>query len=198
MEHYRAGVLGRHPETNRATKLAAMVRLDASGRPIGVTLPAEAQWVVDAFAADVGSCIVDAQARIVLAHASPLVPFAAPGDAGPPAPGRQAVQASGKRFHVGTARIVNRGHSHAHDYFVQVSLSEHSDALSTHYQLASVPAVMRITFVLAVLMFGLTLRLTLRTMLKPLVDASKAAAQISPSTLSAHPRPDRNAGRADA
>jgi signal transduction histidine kinase len=185
MEHYPAGVLGRHPETSRATKLAAIVRLDAAGRPAGVTLPPDAQLVVDAFAADVGYRIVDAQGRVVQTYASPLVPFGRPGEAGAPALGQQAVQVGGKLFHVGTARIPNRGHPHAGEYFAQVSLSERFDALSTHYQLASVPAVVRITFVLAVLMFGLTLRLTLRSMLKPLVDASNAAAQISPGTLSA-------------
>jgi len=89
------------------------------------------------------------------------------------------VNVDGRQFSIATRRVL-RGQS---DFYVQTATSARFIEVVVSSKVKPIPATVRVIFFVAVVIFGLVLLFTIRRMLRPLRDASEAAAHITPRHL---------------
>jgi signal transduction histidine kinase len=162
-----------------AESIGEAMQLDAAGRPVAVALPAMS-WLFDSLAKEVTYRVLDDTGMVRLSSepgAPPLVP-----------PGEQLVvgdhyfmfDRDGVEMH-GATEVVERD---GRTWFVQFAVSDRLSTLLRSY--IGEPLFSRsaaIFFAVALLVYFVVMRHTLRLILKPLNDASAIAAGISPRNL---------------
>jgi len=181
-------LIGRHQELmtrfdllNETKLLTESLRFDSSGHPIGLVLPNDASWIYAALPSDLKYRLLDAQGRAVLTSDSSneaLAPIGSDVGSGTTV---FAIPSGGQRLNVRTVPIV-RG---ATRYYLQAASSDRFAMLArTVGSLLFVRNTLQLT-VISMIVFSIAVFFTLRRVLKPLREASDAAARIEPRNFSA-------------
>jgi signal transduction histidine kinase len=151
------------------------LRFDAAGHPLSLELPSQISWLFQALPADLKYRVLDASGAVVLTSDSGTQPLDAPSGSHDPA-------SSGAHLRVLRTIPVTRGRA---IYYVQIAASERLAELSrSEFRRILVTDNLQ-TVLASLLLFSVLMYFTLRRMLKPLREASGAAARIDPRNLSA-------------
>ncbi|WP_235442708.1 sensor histidine kinase [Caballeronia mineralivorans] len=184
--HFPEQALGRHEQIERAEDVANGLNFDDAGRPVSVQPPQETAWLFEAVPTELKYRVLNEQGGVLFASGdaqdrSPWIagdPFHAAGKV-------EQVAIGSKPFDVVTLRI-----PHGHDvFYAQTAMSARLVDAMIGAKVKQIPAIVRVTIFVATVIFGLTLTLTLHRVLKPLREASGAAALITPRNLTARLSP---------
>jgi signal transduction histidine kinase len=181
-------LVGRHQELmtrfdlmNETKLLEESLRFDSGGRAIGLVLPNDASWIYEALPSDLKYRLLDANGRVVLsseAGGDALAPAGAAWDSGT---NSFEIRSGGQRLNVRTLPII-RGTT---NYYLQAASSDRIALLArTVGSLLLVRNTLQLA-VISMLVFSIAVFFTLRRVLKPLREASDAAARIEPRNFSA-------------
>jgi signal transduction histidine kinase len=166
---------------NETRLLEDSLRFDSNGRAVGLVLPNDASWIYQALASDLKYRLLDAHGRVILTSDSSTDALAPAGAVFDPDASFFELRSGGQRLHVTTVPIV-RGDT---TYYLQAASSERIAMLARS---VGGQMIVRDTLqlaVLSVIVFSIAVFFTLRRVLKPLRQASEAAARIEPRNLSA-------------
>ncbi|GGA32031.1 sensor histidine kinase [Dyella nitratireducens] len=177
--HYSAEVFASELIGEAAHRLAKSVQFDAQGRPVSVPISPKIEQFRAAFAEQTGYQVVDEFGDVALASMPMIVSVPHEGDW--MTTQRSRFESAGKVFYVETVPIPGA----RRPYFLQVVTSEVFDTALIRLRLGTVPKVIGISFLVAALIFGVTMLVTLRRLVKPIREASQAAAGITPQNLTA-------------
>jgi signal transduction histidine kinase len=171
----------RHGLEELAGKVAGRLSFDAGGRPAAFVLPEDLRWVYDAVPGDIEFRVVDADGATVAGSPRPGRPLLPPDLRLIPAATAEIIQIDGKPVHVVSVPLRRAGAP----YYVQAACSERLASLVWR----TVWGPTKLGYLLTVLismpvLIGLML-LTVRKLLRPLDEASAAAARIGPRNLAA-------------
>lgn len=162
-------------------RLAGALRFDAGGKLVAVALPRPQQVVFDALPQDAIYRVLSADGRVLLAsdHVSrpltaPGLPFLAGQDTFRTAPSGLALRV--------LMQPVRQG---AHLYYLQMARSERFQRKLRDNNTQTSWIVALAVGLVAMLAFSVVVWLTFRRSLRPLRDASRAAARIAPDNLAA-------------
>jgi signal transduction histidine kinase len=170
--------------SQRTDELAAGLRFDRAGRPVGFLDSEDSRrWTYDSLRRETAYRVLDAAGRVVLASAS------GPGTAWPstPAtlllkPGRFTFDLAGVPMYAGTAVVEHGGRL----WFVQYAASQRIiELFQTVFALPFMGAGIVLFSLVMLFVFGACALITLRYTLKPLRELSESAAAISPRALHA-------------
>ncbi len=174
--------IGRSDQVEAVNDVVQGLRFDALGAPVGVQLAERQAWLYQVAPTELRYRVIDARGAIVAASGTGAaagawltVPLAEVPD------GYRRTELDGRQFVVATRRVPCGGAV----CFVQTATSVHFLNALVHLKLRPIPRVMAITVLIATIVFGLTLPLTIRHGLRPLRDVSAAAANITPRNLRA-------------
>ncbi len=160
-----------------ARGLAREVRFDARGEPVGLTAKVD-PWVFDSLGQEVLLRVVDDTGRVAFApdaEARSLLP-----DAHPPGERRFALVRDGVAMHAAAVLLLHEGRQ----WQVQFAVSDRlMDRLRDSFGLPALSQGMLALCVVFLLVFLVTVHITLRRALAPLSAASEAARRITPRTL---------------
>ncbi|HEY4066694.1 MAG TPA: ATP-binding protein [Burkholderiaceae bacterium] len=175
---WQADLLVRHGLNKAAHQVARRVELDASGRPVKLVLPARWQWLYDELPQDVEFRVVDGagNALPVIERAGLLLPPSLRLESPLAA---TMVDVLGRTVHVVSVRIEQATGS----FYLQVASSDRLAALGDLLQRKPTPGVV-LTVVVSIPVLCALVLLVLGTLLRPLRDASTAAARIDARNLS--------------
>ena len=178
--HFPEQMLGRHEQMENATDVANGLDFDDAGRPVSVRLPEQTAWLFDVVPTELRYRVLDERGSVLLASADARddVPWVA-GDLSAAAGKIERVQINRKLYDIMTLRIP---HGHAVFYAQTATSVRFVDAM-IGAKVKPIPAIVKITILLMTIIFGLTLNLTVRRVLKPLREASSAAALVTPRNL---------------
>lgn len=175
-------VLGRAEQMDAVNDVVQGLRFDANGAPAGVQLAERQAWLFRIAPTELRYRVLDAHGAIVTASGT--------GEADPAwLPGPVAAMPDGywrtgidRRPFIVAMRRVRCG---AATCFVQTAVSVPFLEALASLKIKPIPRVVAVIAVIATLVFGLTLPLTIRQVLRPLRDVSAAAAAITPQNLRA-------------
>lgn len=179
-DHFPNQTLGRHEEIEKAQDVANGLRFDGTGRPVSVGPSGEAAWLFEVVPTELKYRVLDEQGNVVLASADAR-------DGGPwvardlPLVVRKTedVAIGNKPFQIMTLPVL-----HGHRvFYVQTATSARLVDVMISTKVRQIPATVKIILFCATIIFGLTLTLTVRRVLKPLREVSSAAALITPRNL---------------
>ena len=171
----------------RTQELAAELRFDSAGRPVGFDNSEDNRtWMYESLKHEIAYRVLDASGDVALASA------AGPGTAWPstPAtrrlkPGRFRFELAGVPMYGGTAAVEHGGKV----WFLQFATSARMmDLFQTAFALPFMGAGIVLFSLVMLFVFGACALVTLRYTLKPLRDVSESAAAISPQALHARLR----------
>jgi signal transduction histidine kinase len=166
---------------NESNLLKDSLRFDSSGRAVGLVLPNDASWIYEALPSDLKYRLLDASGRVILTSDSSDDALAPPGAVFDPGTTMFESRSGGHRLNVRTVRIV-RGET---TYYLQAASSDRFAMLArTVGRLLFVRVTLQIV-VISMIVFGIVVFFTLRRVLRPLREASDAAARIEPRNFSA-------------
>jgi signal transduction histidine kinase len=167
-------------EDEHAAAVASGLSFDTSGHPVSVKLPERAAWIFDALPTQVKYRVLDAHGDVLLFSGDAWTGEEwIPGELADAAGKSERETIDGKPFDVVTLRV-----PHGKDvFYVQVATSERLIELSSSAKVSPVPLAVLIMMILAMIIFALTLPLTMHRVLRPLREASKAAVSITPRNL---------------
>jgi signal transduction histidine kinase len=178
--HFPEQTLGRHEQIESVTDVANGLVFDSAGRPVSVRLPDERAWLFTVAHTELMYRVVDERGNVLLAsdNAREGAPWVA-GD---------LAEAVGKTAHATIGNkafgIVTRQVPHSDSvFYAQTATSRRLVDAMIGAKVNQIPAIVRVTIVVATIIFGLTLTITVHRVLKPLREASKAAASITPRNL---------------
>lgn len=180
-DRYPEQTLGRHEQIETVRNVVAALRFDAAGKPVSMQMPDREAWVFRVVSTELKYRVLDAKGNIVLASmgAEKGGPWLA--DVGVAEADGQIVPASvdGRSFFIATQRVPRDGAS----FYVQIATSARFVDAKIDLKVKPIPAMVKIVLLVAVVIFGLVLPLTIYRVLRPLRDASRAAARITPRHL---------------
>ena len=167
--------------SEEADDITARLRYDDQGEPTSVALDAESAWLYEGFPHELGYRLLDSDGKVLLSS-DPDVRTLGPAT-GPVDPQRPVfdVERAGVILHVGTRAVEHDGRR----WMLQVAISDRMAKLTRlghgyfYIRAAAVPLV------LALLGFVVVVVIAVRRVIKPLREASLAAAQIAPRNLGA-------------
>jgi signal transduction histidine kinase len=166
---------------NETNLLKDSLRFDSSGRAVDLVLPNDASWIYEALPSDLKYRLLDANGRVVLTSDSSndaLTPAGLSFDSGTTL---FEIRSGGHRLNVRTVPVV-RG---ATTYYLQAASSDRFGMLArTVGSLMFVRTTLQLV-VISMIVFSIVVFFTLRRVLRPLREASEAAARIEPRNLSA-------------
>lgn len=178
--HFPQQMLGRHEEMESAEAIAKGLRFDSAGRPVSVALPAQTAWLFEVAPTELKYRILDERGNVLLASNGGKGSDAwIEGDLSASAGNVQQAEIDAKPFEVLTLRV-------AHDpavVYVQTATGERFVDAIISSKVKPMPAIIRTIIVVATIIFGLTFPFTVHRVLKPLREASRAAARITPRNL---------------
>jgi len=166
---------------NESHLLEDSLRFDSNGRAVGLVLPNDASWIYQALASDLKYRLLDAHGRVILTSDSSTAALAPAGVAFDPNSSLFELRSGDQRLHVITVPIIHGDTT----YYLQAASS---DRIATLARTVGSHLFKRDTLQLAVIsiiVFSIAVFFTLRRVLKPLRQASDAAARIEPRNLSA-------------
>jgi two-component system, OmpR family, sensor histidine kinase QseC len=166
---------------NETDLLKESLRFDSSGRAVGLVLPNDASWIYEALPSDLKYRLLDANGRGVLTSDSSTDALAPAGLSFDSGTRLFEIRSGGHRLNVRTVPVV-RG---ATTYYLQAASSDRFAMLArTVGSLLFVRTTLQLV-VISMIVFSIVVFFTLRRVLKPLREASEAAARIEPRNLSA-------------
>ncbi|MGF6642745.1 ATP-binding protein [Paraburkholderia sp. GAS82] len=178
--HYPEQMLGRHDLIQHTKELASGVRFDGAGRPVSVNLPAEQAWIFSAAPTEIHYRVLDEQGHVLFASANAQNgPAWVPGDLAAAVGHIEQVKMDGRSFDITTLQL-RQGPAH---FYAQIATSARLLDAMIGTKVRQIPANVRIITSIAAIIFGLTLTVTVHRLLKPLREASSAAALITPRNL---------------
>ncbi|TDV27235.1 signal transduction histidine kinase [Paraburkholderia caballeronis] len=178
--HYPEQTLGRREQTQNIDSVVSGIVFDDAGLPVSVKLSERDAWLFNVAPTELKYRVLDEQGRVLLdsTGAKKNGPWLADGLAA--SVGRIAhVDIDGQQFSVATRRI-SRGQS---VFYAQTATSSRFVEALVSLKIKPIPAIVRIIFLLAAIIFAVVLQFSIRRILKPLRDASDAAALITPRHL---------------
>ena len=158
------------------------LRFDATGHPVSLELPSQFSWLFQALAADLKYRVLDESGAVVLTSdfgAESLTRTDKPFD---PRPTASDLASQGESLSVIRTTAVRRG---SRTYFLQIVASERLAAISRSVFRRILLTDNLQTVLGSLLLFSVVMYYTLRRMIKPLREASSAAARIDPRNVSA-------------
>lgn len=178
--HYPEQMLGRHEQVESAAFVEKGLVFDNAGRLVSVRFPEREAWLREVLPTELKYRVLDAQGHVLLpsADAKNGEPWVA-GDVSAAAGETLRVLLDGRAFDIFTLRA-QRGNV---VYYVQTATSTRFVSAVIGEKVKPIPAIVRITLLTVAIIFGLTLTFSLRRLLRPLREASRAAAQITPRNL---------------
>lgn len=179
-DHYPEQTLGRREQTENVARVIDGIRFSDAGIPASVDLPEHEAWLYQVVPTELKYRVLDRQGRVLVASTGaekdgPWLTGDLSADVGKIA----HVNVDGRQFSIATRRVL-RGQS---DFYVQTATSARFIEVVVSSKVKPIPATVRVIFFVAVVIFGLVLLFTIRRMLRPLRDASEAAAHITPRHL---------------
>jgi signal transduction histidine kinase len=178
--HYPEQMLGRHEQKESAQDVADGITFDDTGRPVAVKLPAERAWLFAVAPTELSYRVLDARGGVLLASVDawddkPWVQ----GDLAELVNQSERVKLRGKSFDITTLEV-RQGQA---VFYAQTATSARLVEVMIGSKVKQIPAIVRIVVLLAAIIFGVTLTFTVHRVLKPLREASSAAALITPRNL---------------
>jgi signal transduction histidine kinase len=163
-----------------AQRIAAGLNFDESGRPVSIKVNEQTTWLFDAAPTELLYRVLDESGQVVLASRGAR--NGDPWDVGDLASAVGTMRhttIAGRKFDVVTLEI---RHGQAW-FFVQSAASEAFNRAALGEKIEPIPEIVGYTLLIATIIFGLTLTFTVRRVLRPLREASSAAASITPQNL---------------
>ncbi|VWB12722.1 sensor histidine kinase [Burkholderia seminalis] len=178
--HFPEETLGRSEQLEKVMHVVDGLVFDETGRLASVRLPEHAQWLFDVLQTELKYRVLDERGRVLFASGDTRDgrPWLA-GDLAAASGKILQVSMGGKPFDIMTQQVP---HGQA-VYYVQTATSKRLNEALIGVKIAPIPKIVRVTFFVATIIFGLTLTFTVRRVLKPLRQASRAAALITPRNL---------------
>jgi signal transduction histidine kinase len=178
--HFPDQTLGRHEQLESATDVANGVVFDSAGRPVSVRLPEDRAWLFAAARTELMYRLLDGRGNVLLAsdNAREGAPWV-PSDLAEAVDKTADVTIGNKAFSIVTRRVPH-GDS---VFYAQTATSARLVDAMIGAKVKQIPAIVKVTILVATIIFGLTLTITVHRVLKPLREASKAAASITPRNL---------------
>ncbi|WP_246794448.1 sensor histidine kinase [Burkholderia perseverans] len=175
-------IITRNERLDTAYDVANGLRFDEAGMPRAVSLTRQHGWLFGVAPGEFRYRVLDSRGGVLLSS----MPAQPPGAWPLPASGLADASTghstvAGRPFAVATVKVMHGGVP----YFVQTAASlQFIDALAS-LRIQPVPRIVEIIVLISAPVFGLTLPLTIRHVLRPLRDVSRAAAGITPKHLEA-------------
>ncbi|MEO6920343.1 MAG: ATP-binding protein [Collimonas sp.] len=171
-------VLRKEIEGN-SNKIKAALRFSDHGNPTSLQLDTRTKYIYSALNKDAIFRILDENGKAMIASDDEMAPLVREGMVFDPAQSYFALDKADAIMHVLTTAVKHGGHT----FYVQIARSERfNEAMmdnNGHNSFATTIAVLLIVM----LVFTTVVAITFRRMLKPLRDASEAAARIAPHNL---------------
>lgn len=166
-----------HVPRHLAQDLAARMRLDGAGRPLGAAWPEDLPWLAEALPQDLGWRVVDGQGRSLLwSSAATQSAWLAAGLQADTGLAAHAAALSTGRLHLHAAPIG----AAAPGLWLQVGVSERLVDLLHRDSVRRAGGTLVATVAVSVALLGLALWLTLRHLLQPVRDISRQAHGLVP------------------
>jgi signal transduction histidine kinase len=163
-----------------ARHVAAGMEFDANGQPVSVKFSEKTKWLFEVLPTELLFRVLDESGKTVLASKGVVNGLAWETAGFDKQVGlRNAVKIGNRPFGVVTLRIPHQQHW----MYVQSATSVAFNAAVLNEKIEPVPGIIGTVLLIATIIFGLTLTFTVRRVLKPLRDASSAAASITPRNL---------------
>ena len=178
--HFPEQMLGRHEQKEQALQVASGVGFDGAGRPVSVNLPERLAWIFAAAPTEIRYRVLDATGHVLLASTG--AQDGRPWIQGDPAAiveTSKRVAIAGRPFDIMTLPV-QHGSSL---FYAQTATSARLVDAMIGSKVKQIPATVRTITFIAAIIFGLTLTVTVHRLLKPLREASSAAALITPRNL---------------
>lgn len=163
-----------------ARRVVVGLSFDESGRPAAVRLNEQSAWLFKMAPTELMYRILDARGRVVLASREdkPFAPWLA-GDPSEALGEARTTMLGDRQFN-----IVTLAAKHGDEQFlVQTATSAAFDKAVLAQKVRPIPYIVQYTLLIATVVFGFTLTFTVRRVLRPLREASQAAASITPRNL---------------
>jgi signal transduction histidine kinase len=185
--HFPEEMLGRHEQMENAQYVADGLRFDDAGRLVSVGLRGQTAWLFEVVPTEPKYRVLDEQGSVLLAsdNAGDSAPWVA-GDLSAAVGKTERVKISRKPFDTATLQVP---HGHAVFYAQTATNARLVDAMIGG-KVKQIPATVSIIILVTTVIFGLTLTLTVHRVLKPLREASSAAALITPRNLTTRLSPE--------
>ncbi|WP_244196184.1 sensor histidine kinase [Paraburkholderia susongensis] len=179
-DHYPEQTIGRRMQMEYAHKVADGISFNEAGIPVSMQLPERDAWMFRVTPTELKYRVLDEQGHVLLASTETgNVDSWLPSDFSGAVGHIAHSNIDGRRFFVVTQRII-RGQA---VFYVQTATSARFIEALVSLKIKPIPAVVRIVFFVAIAIFGLALPFAIRWVLRPLRNASEAAAQITPRNL---------------
>lgn len=179
-DHFPEQTLGRHEQMETVTDVARGIIFDDVRGPVSVRLPEQTAWLFDSVPRELQYRVLDDHGNVLLASGD--IRRNAPWSVGDlqQAVGKfESMTISGKQFYISTLRV-----PHGNEvFYAQTATSVRFIDAIIGAKVKQIPAGVKVTILAATIIFGLTLTFTVRHLLKPLRETSRAAAQITPRNL---------------
>ncbi|OTP66587.1 sensor histidine kinase [Caballeronia sordidicola] len=180
--HFPPQTWQRDADMRFAQRVAAALVFDANGRPSAVKLDQSTAWLYSAAKADLMYRVLDDEGRILLSsqpeqHHEQW----GNGDLSGAADTHRDMDIDTRPFDLVTIEV-RRGDAW---FFVQSAISADIRKELLGLKVRSIPWIVAWTLLIAVVTFGFTLTFTMRRVLRPLRQSSRAAALITPFNLQA-------------
>lgn len=180
--HFPEQMLGRHEQKESAKDVADGITFNDTGRPVLVKLSAEKAWLFAVAPTELSYRVLDARGSVLLASVDAWddKPWGE-GDLAEMVNKSERVKIRGKPFDITTLEV---RHGQA-VFYAQTATSARLVEVMIGSKVKQIPATVRIVVLLVAIIFGVTLTFTVHRVLKPLREASSAAALITPRNLRA-------------
>lgn len=174
--HFPEQTLGRHEQIESVTDIAKGIVFDDAGHPVSVRLSDNRAWLFSVAHSELMYRVLDGQGKVLLASdgardGAPWVTDEWLRNAD--------VTIGGKAFDVVALPVRHRDAL----YYVQTATSKRLVDVMIGVKVKQIPAIVKVTILVATIIFGLTLTITVYRVLKPLRAVSNAAASIMPRNL---------------
>lgn len=182
LDRFPDQVLGNPRDMEFAEAVRNGITFDGVGNPTAVRLPEKVQWLFDVMPTEMRYRIVDRAGRTLVA--STTGPDSGGWLRGDPAGYSGTVQRvllDSRPFRIATLKTTHQ----ASTYYVQTASSGRLTEALVSEKLRSMRMLFSIAAFLATLVFGFAISFSLRRILRPLHQASKMAANVSPKNLTA-------------
>lgn len=168
---------------DRAQDLAAMLRFDSNGVPVGFDDSEGdlASWLYDSLKQETAYRVLDASGHVVLSSAAGEAFWPANGAGRPLQPGRFEFAHDGVAMRGATAAVEHNSRT----WFLQYAISTRFRDVMYQFAVPFTGSGITLFSLVLLFVFGACVYVTLRYALRPLQEISESAASIAPHTLDA-------------
>lgn len=180
-DRYPEQTLGRHEQLESVRDVMAGIRFNEADEPVSVQLPTRRAWLFQVVPNELKYRVLDSRGSVVLASsgAERGGPWLTNVDLSEAAGKIVRKTVDGRPFFIATQRVP-RGRS---PFYVQTATSARLVEAQIESKVEPIPAMVKTVLLVAIVLFGLVLPLTIYRVLRPLREVSRAAARITPRNL---------------